>query len=117
GAGLPRTGTSSMKAALEQLLGRPCYHMEEVFAHPEHAPLWRRALAGDATAWRACLEGYVAAVDWPASMLWRELAEANPDAPVLLTTRTDAQSWWSSVDATILRVIRGEPINDPEWFA
>jgi hypothetical protein len=118
GAGLPRTGTASMKEALERLLGGPCYHMSEVFEHPEHAALWSRALAGDACGWRSCLEGYVAAVDWPASFFWKKIAEANPDAPVLLTTRTDAQAWWTSVDATIMAIRRGETLQlDPDWVA
>jgi hypothetical protein len=116
GAGLPRTGTSSLKAALERLMGGPCYHMEEVFAHPEHSALWRRALAGDPDGWRACLDGYAAAVDWPASMLWRELAEANAEAVVLLSMRSDAPAWWASVDATIMRVLRA-PGSDLEWNA
>ena len=114
GAGLPRTGTSSLKEALEQLLGGPCYHMIEVFEHLDHAPLWSRAFGGDAAAWQACLDGYVAAVDWPASFLWREIAAANPDAIVLLSMRADAQTWWGSVDATIMRVLRGDDVErDP----
>jgi hypothetical protein len=118
GAGLPRTGTKSLKDALEVLLGGPCYHMQEVFEHLDHAPAWRRALAGDPTGWSASLEGYVAAVDWPASMFWRDLAAANPDAVVLLSMRADARTWWGSVDATILRVTRGGATEtDPEWTA
>jgi hypothetical protein len=118
GAGLPRTGTASMKEALERLLGGPCYHMREVFEHPEHSALWSRALHGDAAGWRACLQGYVAAVDWPASFFWREIADANPDAPVLLTVRTDARAWWGSVDATIMAVLRREALqHDPAWAA
>ena len=118
GAGLPRTGTSSLKDALEHLLGGPCYHMHEVFEHLDHAPLWSRALDGDAAARQACLDGYVAAVDWPASFFWREIADANPDAIVLLSMRADAQTWWGSVDATIMRVLRGKATElDPGWNA
>jgi hypothetical protein len=107
-----------MKEALERLLGGPCYHMREVFEHPGHAALWSRALAGDPSGWGACLQGYVAAVDWPASFFWREIAQANPDEPVLLTTRTDPRTWWNSVDATIMALRRGEIADqDPEWVA
>ena len=118
GAGLPRRGTTSLKVALERLLGTPgrCYHMHEVFEHPKHSAPWSRALAGDPAGWRACLEGYVAAVDWPASMLWRELAEVNRGAIVLLSTRSDAQAWWRSVDATIMGTVR-TPGSDLEWNA
>jgi hypothetical protein len=118
GAGLPRTGTNSLKAALERLLGGPCYHMLEVFEHLDHAPMWRRALAGDATGWEEALDGHVAAVDWPESAVWQQVATANPTAPVLLSMRKDAETWWSSVDATIMRVLRGdEGETDPEWRA
>ncbi len=118
GAGLPRTGTKSQKAALEMLLGGPCYHMEEVFEHLDHAPEWRRALAGYPAGRRAPLRGYVASVDWPASFFWRQLAEENPDAVVLLSMRSNAEVWWESVDSTIMRVLRGDASqSDPEWLA
>ena len=47
GAGLGRTGTHSLKVALEQLLGEPCYHMIEVFGKPEHVGMWHQAVHGD----------------------------------------------------------------------
>src|SRR5439155_22663130 len=64
GAGVGRTGTASLKEALEKLLGFPCYHMLEVFSHPEHAATWHAAMRGEDVDWDALLEGYVAAVDW-----------------------------------------------------
>ena len=76
GAGLGRTGTHSLKLALEQLLGAPCYHMLEVFAHPDHVPLWQQAVdTGDAP-WDQVFRGYAAAVDWPVGSFYRELAES-----------------------------------------
>jgi hypothetical protein len=102
GAGLPRTGTRSLKEALEILLNGPCYHMQEVFSNLDHVPVWRRALAGDSTDWNHLLEGYVAAVDWPASAFWRELSAANPQALVILSTRARPRTWWRSADRTIL---------------
>ena len=90
GAGLGRTGTHSLKAALEQLLGGPCYHMIEVFGRPDDIPVWHAAINGDLPDWNAFLSDYRAAVDWPASAFWRELADANPDAVVLLSTRSDS---------------------------
>lgn len=100
GAGLGRTGTHSLKLALEQLLGAPCYHMLEVFAHPEHVPLWQQAVdTGDAP-WDELFRGYAAAVDWPVGSFYRELADAYPDAVVLLSTR-DTDGWWKSAHATI----------------
>ena len=106
GAGLPRTGTKSLKTALERLLGGPCYHMLEFFAHPEHAPTWRDAFRGDLPDWDRFLDGYVAGVDTPISEFWRPLAEAYPDAPVLLSHRKDADVWYASMDKTVLTQAR-----------
>jgi hypothetical protein len=108
GAGVGRTGTLSLKAALETLLGGPCYHMVEVFAHPEHVPAWHAAARGDPPDWHALLAGYRAAVDWPASAFWPELMRVFPDAKVLLSTR-DRRAWWESADATIFPHVRTPP--------
>jgi hypothetical protein len=88
GAGLPRTGTSSLQAALQQLLSGRCYPMRVIPSHPfDLGTEWDQALAGQAVDWDALTAGFVAAVDWPASLFWRELSFANPDALVLLSTR------------------------------
>ena len=87
GAGLGRTGTLSLKVALERLLGAPCYHMSEVFAHPEHVGAWRDAARGRPPDWSALFAGYRAAVDWPAAAFWPELSAAFPDAIVVLSVR------------------------------
>src|SRR5262245_38107485 len=94
GAGLPRTGTRSLKAALEVLLGGRCYHMQDVFENLDHVPIWRRALAGEPPDWHTFLADYVAAVDWPSSAFWKELSD--PDALIVLSTRSEAGTWWQS---------------------
>lgn len=117
GAGLGRTGTLSLKLALEQLgLGR-CHHMAEVFGQPERVPLWVEAAKGRPD-WEAIYEGYGAAVDYPTCTFWRELAEAYPDAKVLLSVR-DADAWFDSTQSTIfseanVELCRKTPI--PEFF-
>ena len=102
GAGLGRTGTTSLKAALELLLDAPCYHMDEVYAHPEHVEVWRSALRGDSAGLGDLMENYAATVDWPAGAFWRELSALFPDALVVLTVRESAEAWWQSANATIL---------------
>jgi hypothetical protein len=102
GAGLGRTGTHSLKFALERLLGEPCYHMAEVFEHLEHIPTWHAAIRGERVDWQPVLGGYAAIVDWPGAAVWRELAAAYPDALVLLSTRRDAATWLKSARATIM---------------
>jgi Sulfotransferase domain len=107
GAGLPRTGTATLTKALEQLLGGRCYHMSVLPGHPfDLGAGWNQALAGGMPDWGHLLDGYNAAVDWPASMFWRELSAANPDALVLLSLRDSAETWWQSANATILPVAR-----------
>ena len=99
GAGLGRTGTMSMKLALEQLgLGR-CYHMAELIADLSRLPQWLRAADG-APDWEAVFAGFTASVDYPGCTYWRELAAFYPDAKVLLTVR-DADDWFDSTQATI----------------
>ncbi len=102
GAGLPRTGTSSLREALRYLLGAPVYHMSEAFAHPEHALTWVAAMEGDPPDWEDFLAGYAAGVDAPFSNCWRDLAAAYPDAPVLLSHRDDREVWCRSMEATVL---------------
>lgn len=100
GAGLGRTGTASLKVALEMLgLGR-CHHMSEVFGSPEQVDLWTKAAAG-APDWPAIFKGYGAAVDFPAAAFWRELAAFYPDAKIILSLR-DPQKWYESTQETIL---------------
>ena len=115
GAGLGRTGTLSLKLALERLLGEPCYHMLEVVTHPEHIAPWHAAARGEMPDWKALLEGYGAAVDWPACAFWPELAEAFPDALILHSVR-DPAAWWESADSTIFPGLRGEPGDDPPFL-
>lgn len=100
GSGLGRTGTRSLKEALELLLGAPCYHMMECFAHPEHSAQWHRAITGRDVDFDQLLEGYVATVDWPAAACWKQLAETYPDA-VILHSERPADAWFRSADRTI----------------
>lgn len=102
GAGLGRTGTHSLKLALERLLGAPCYHMVEVLEHMDHVPTWHAAIRGEGVDWQPVLGDYAAIVDWPGAGVWRPLAAEFPAAKVLLSTRRDAATWLKSVRATIM---------------
>jgi hypothetical protein len=120
GAGVGRTGTHSLKFALEQLLGAPCYHMMELLEHQEHLPAWEQAIDGTLRDWDTIFGGYAAAVDWPASGFWPELSNAYPDAIVLLSVR-ETDGWWKSASSTIWEVMkRGAPPDDAfmqRWLA
>lgn len=113
GAGLGRTGTHSLKLALERLLGAPCYHMLEVLGRPDQRATWHAAARGEQIDWTAFLAPYAATVDWPAAAFWRELSAQWPDAMVLLSVR-DPDGWWKSASETIFSVLaRGAPPDDP----
>src|SRR5215831_5036256 len=98
GAGLGRTGTHSLKLALERLLGAPCYHMAEVFRRPQDIPIWHAAAKGEP-------------VDWPPAAYWSQLAEVFPDAIIVLSVR-DADAWWKSASNTIFATYKRGPKPD-----
>lgn len=100
GAGFGRTGTASLKLALEQLGYDPCYHMKEVIQNPHFTEYWMRAADGSPD-WEQIFDGYQATMDFPASSFWGELADYYPDAKVILTIR-DAEDWFRSTQETVL---------------
>ena len=106
GAAFPRTGTMSIKKALEILGFHGCYHMHEVFLHPEHAAVWDAASNGNLPDWQTFLEGYSITLDAPACLFWRDMMQAFPDAKVLLLKR-DPETWYDSMMATTYPVIMG----------
>lgn len=108
GAGFGRTGTLSLKFALEALGFAPCHHMMEVFMNPPQAPIWSAAARGEPVDWEALLTGYKATTDWPSCHFWRELALRFPAAKVILTAR-DPEKWFSSFSETILKALSAPP--------
>jgi hypothetical protein len=118
GAGLGRTGTASLQLALQQLLDGRCYHMGETFGRPDDIPVWHAAVKGPPPDWNVFLAEFVATVDWPACAFWRELSDADPDAIVLLSTRSSADAWWKSANDTIFQISDRElPADAPPQFA
>ncbi len=120
GAGFGRTGTRSLKEALEILGFGPCHHMVEVFTHPEQIPLWDRAATGGISDWNEIFAAYTSSCDWPSCTFYKELAAFYPDAKVILTLR-DPKAWYSSVANTIMRHLApplpGAPDMAPGRFA
>ena len=103
-AGFGRTGTMSIKIALEKLGFGPCHHMEEVFKNPTQLPYWQKAANGEVMDWDEVFQDYSSAVDWPSGHYWRELAEFYPESKVLLSVRP-AEHWWSSYSETIKKLL------------
>jgi len=107
GVGFGRTGTLSLKTALERLGFGPCDHMLNCFEYPERFALWAEAAdrkaKGGPIDWGPLFAGYKATVDWPGAFFWRELVNAHPHAKVILTVR-DPDRWYDSAAATIYRM-------------
>lgn len=99
GVGFGRTGTISLRSALEAIGYGPCYHMKELYDRPERLSRWQQALDGRRP-WRDVLEGYRATLGWPGAAFWRELMVSHPAAKLILTTR-DHQSWYESAHSTL----------------
>src|SRR5580700_2228222 len=125
GAGLPRTGTLSQKVALEMLGFGPCYHMVNVLTDLPLARQWEQAMDTEVD-WDEIFGEHESTVDWPGSFFYRELADAYPDAKVVLSVR-DPEAWERSMLDTIWGLFHGQSVMahisktredvDPEWRA
>jgi hypothetical protein len=104
GAGFGRTGTLSLKIALEMLGFGPCMHMVPLLDDPERAALFHRAAEGDPASLDKALAGHRSTVDWPGTYFWRELTARYPAAKVILTVR-DPQRWYDSAHSTIFQAV------------
>lgn len=100
GSGFGRTGTKSLKAALEFLGFGPCHHMHEVMDNPSQVAHWQAAFSGQTVDWNQVFDGYQSQVDWPGAHFWRELAETFPDAKIVHSLRPE-EAWWNSFRRTI----------------
>jgi Sulfotransferase domain len=123
GAGLPRTGTLSQKIALEMLGFGPCYHMVNVLTNLPLHRQWEQAMDGEVD-WDEVFGEHESTVDWPGSFFYRELADAYPDAKVVLSVR-DPEAWERSMIDTIWGLFHGHSVMthvskarefvDPDW--
>jgi hypothetical protein len=117
GAGLGRTGTNSLKLALEQLLGEPCYHTHEVVLNLDHVPLWQHAFQTGNADWETIFDGYGATVDWPGCCFWRDLSSMYPEALVVLSARSNPDEWWASAQRTVFASMNRGPLPGLEgWY-
>ena len=103
GSGFGRTGTKSLKAALEQVGFAPCHHMHEVVEYPEQVAHWQAFADSKPVDWKQVFAGYTSQVDWPGAHVWRELSSVFPEAKVVHTIRP-AEVWWKSYSKTIAKL-------------
>jgi len=102
GAGFGRTGTLSLKVALETLGYSKCYHMQDIPANPEHISYWKTAARGEPVDWPSLFTGYQAILDFPGCCFYRQLLDQYPQGKVILTTR-DPEKWYASALKTIYK--------------
>jgi hypothetical protein len=106
GAGFGRTGTLSIKLALEQLGFGRCYHMVELLENPQQVHFWEDAGRGKSVNWEALFQGYQATVDFPGYRHYKQLMQYYPEAKVLLSVR-DPEKWYESSYNTIYQAAPG----------
>jgi hypothetical protein len=104
GAGFGRTGTKTVKNALEIIGAGPCHHMHELVERPENLKLWSSVLDGTEINWNQIFQGYNSQIDWPGAVYWKELAVFYPEAKVIHTVR-DPESWYESLTNTIIQTL------------
>ena len=110
GAGLPRTGTNTLKVSLVTLgYCNHVYHMKELLVNPERLHYWKTLDETGDTDWDALYEGYDGTVDFPGYPWYKEHMKRYPDAKVILTVR-DFESWYKSVDSTVFRAGPQTPV-------
>lgn len=100
GAGFGRTGTASLRTALEKLGFNKCYHMHEILVDQSRAKSWYKASQGKDVNWDRVFDGYQAMLDWPSCSFYKNLVEKYPEAMVILTVR-DPEEWYKSVSETV----------------
>jgi sulfotransferase family protein len=100
-AGLGRTGTTSLKVALERLGFGPCYHMFDIVGNEARLGQWEKIVCdAQRPDWEVVFDGYTSAVDGPCAIYYRQLIETFPEAKIMLTVR-DAERWYQSTHDTL----------------
>ena len=101
GAGLWRTGTSSLQVATEQFTHEKCYKMYDLMMSSAKTSQWLDILDGKQPDWHEIFSGYGSTLDWPSLAYWEEIYGVFPGAYILLSHR-DPESWWNSISNTVL---------------
>ena len=105
GVGIGRTGTLSLKVALEKIGFAPCYHMLDVIMHPGDIKIWLAIGGGKDLDWKKLFKKYKAGVDYPFPTNYLKYLEKNPNTKVILTIR-DPEDWYESAKETIYPIQR-----------
>lgn len=115
GAGFGRTGTNSLREALQILGFDPCHHMYALHEHPETLTDWEAIAAGATPDWDKMFADFRAQVDWPGACYWRDLSEHFPNAKVILSTR-DPEGWHKSMMKTVIPTLYAGGTRETDWL-
>ncbi|MFI0450328.1 sulfotransferase family protein [Actinomadura sp. 6N118] len=111
--GLGRTGTTSLKGALDRLGYGPCFHMFDIIGDEARIAEWEKVVCdGQDPDWEALFAGYTSAVDGPPAVYYREMMNAFPEAKMILTVR-DAERWYQSTYDTLYQFVLMNEKNAP----
>src|SRR5947207_3338150 len=119
GSGLGRTGTYSLKLALEQLGFGKCYHMAELFQHPEGLVHFQNAELGKDVDWDTLFQGYESAVDYPVARYYQHNEKVMSSVPKEKLLVFDAKQGWEPLCSFLGVAIPGTPFpnsNNREEF-
>ena len=112
-AGLGRTGTTSLKIALDRIDFGPCFHMFDIVANDGLLSRWEKIVCdGQQPDWAAVFDGYKSAADGPGAVYYRQLLAAFPEAKLVLTVR-DGERWYQSTCDTLYAFARKVQENRP----
>jgi Sulfotransferase domain len=104
-AGLGRTGTTSLKAALERLGYGPSYHMFDVIGSADRLEQWEKIVCdAQRPDWEAVFDGFTSAADGPSALYYGPIMEAFPEAKIILTIR-DPEAWYQSTYDTLYQFV------------
>ncbi|KAJ7485540.1 hypothetical protein FB451DRAFT_1230196 [Mycena latifolia] len=126
GLGLSRTGTASLKIALETLgyvetnhgrmVGNASPAVQDMWIEAIKAKYYGKGTPYGRAEWDRLLGEYPAVTDWPHTLFAEDLIAAYPEAKVVLTTR-NVDSWWKSFEATIVEGVKLTYLGRlQEWF-
>lgn len=100
GAGFPRTGTTTLKKALEVLGYDKTYHFKDLIANPKKLKHWQELENDGQTDFAQLFNGFAATVDFPGYPYYKILMKEYPNAKVILTKR-NFEGWYESMSKTI----------------
>lgn len=100
GVGGPRTGTATLKEALEIIGFGKCYHMEWLFNHQEDLKYWHELFDTGTTNFDRLFDGFQSTVDFPGYLNYQALFKQYPTAKFVLNDR-DPEAWYESAKHTV----------------